>query len=423
MQQRREAARRAFTNNLMWFAGSLALAFFVWVIATLDSDPIVERSFPNIAIRIEHDPGLIVTERRPATAVVQVRAPESTLEQLDQADIQVTADLRGLGPGEHRSDLEVSVSRRASVDTSPRRITVVMEMAQEKLVPVETVVTDALPRGYEIEGGSPVLEASQALVSGPSSQVEQVDAAQITLNLSQRRNPFSDELRLLPVDVDGNVVDDVVVEPATMLVQVPIRTRSDIRQVSVTPNILADTLPAGYALSSIEYEPQVILISGPPAALEDAPGTIFTEPIDLTGQTGNLSTTATLQLPNERLFIIGNQTVNVSIGITPLLSSRQFDRVPVEVIGLGEGYRAIVSPDEVTVLMTGPQILLDTLDTDDVRTVIDLNSLGDGNYQLQPDVIVSADPSTLTNLSVLPAELDVVIVPAETAAAEPTRSG
>src|SRR5690606_38191651 len=41
MQQRREAARRAFTNNLMWFAGSLALAFFVWVIATLDSDPIV----------------------------------------------------------------------------------------------------------------------------------------------------------------------------------------------------------------------------------------------------------------------------------------------------------------------------------------------------------------------------------------------
>ena len=90
---------------------------------------------------------------------------------------------------------------RARPDTAPRRITITLEAAQEKLIPVEAVVTDALPRGFEIQGGSPQLETSQVLVSGPQSLVEQVTAARVVLNLSQRRNPFTDELRLLAVNV------------------------------------------------------------------------------------------------------------------------------------------------------------------------------------------------------------------------------
>ncbi len=423
MQQRREATRRALVNNLMWFAGSIALAFFVWVIATLDSDPILERTFARIPIRVEHDPGLVVTEQRTSSAMVRVRAPQSTLDQLENDDIQIMADLRQLGPGEHVVNLQASVSRRASLDTTPRRITVELEIAQEKLIPVEIIISEALPRGYEIEAGSPVLSTNQVLVSGPQSLVEQVVAAQVVLNLSQRRNPFTDDLRLLPVDVDGQTVENVTVEPATIQVNVPIQTRSDIRQVTVTPNILADTLPAGYALSSIEYEPQIMLISGAPEALESAPGTLFTEPIDLTGRTADFELTTTIVLPNDNLFMIGGQSVNISVGITPLLASRQFDRVPTEIIGLSQGFTATISPKEVTVLMTGPQILLSTLEADDVRVVLDLNGLSEGNYQLAPDVLLNADQSVLTNLSVLPTELDVVISPTAEETAEAIRAG
>ena len=399
----------------MWFAGSVALAFFVWVIATLDSDPIQERNFLSIPIRVEHDQGVIITEQRTTTANVRVRAPQSTLDQLDPDDVQVVADLSQLGAGEHIVNLDATVSRRAQPDTTPRRISITLEAAQEKLVPVEVTITDALPRGFEIQGGSPILEASQVLVSGPQSQVERVAAVQVILNLSQRRNPFTDDLRLIPVDVDSETVDDVAVEPSTMEVTVPVQARSDIRQVSVTPNILAGTLPEGYALSSIEYDPQVILISGTPDALENAPGTLFTESIDLTDRTSSFSLNAAIEIPNDRLFVLGNQTVNVSIGISPLLASRQFDRVPVEAIGLNTTYQATMSPREVTVLMTGPQNLLDTLESGELRAVIDLNGLSEGNYQLSPDVLMNMDQSMLTNISVLPAEIDVVITSINTA--------
>ena len=409
MQQRKEAGRRVLTNNLMWFAGSLALAFFVWMIATLDSNPISERTFASIPIRVEYDPGLVITEQRTTAATVRVRAPESTLEQLGPDDIQVVANLSQLGPGEHVVNLEASVSRRARPDTAPRRISITLEAAQEKLIPVEAVVNDALPRGFEIQGGSPQLETSQVLVSGPQSLVEQVTTARVVLNLSQRRNPFTDELRLLPVNVDGETVENVTIEPTTIQVTVPVQARSDIRQVSVTPNILANTLPAGYALTSIEYNPQVILISGPPDALESAPGTVFTGPIDLTDRTSSFQVSATVQLPNERLFVLGDQTVNVSVSIAPLLSSRQFDRVQVETLGLDPRYQATLAPSEVTILLTGPQILLDTLEAEDVRAVLDLNGLSEGNYQLAPDVMMNADKAVLTNISVLPAEIDVVV--------------
>jgi YbbR domain-containing protein len=209
--------------------------------------------------------------------------------------------------------------------------------------------------------------------------------------------------------VDGETVESVTVEPATIQVTVPVQARSDIRQVSVTPNILANTLPAGYALSSIEYDPQVILISGPPDALESAPGTVFTGPIDLTDRTSTFQITTPVQLPNERLFVLGEQTVNVTVSIEPLLSSRQFDRVEVETLGLDSRYQATLAPSEVTILLTGPQILLDTLDAEDVRAVLDLNGLSAGNYQLAPDVMMNADKTVLTNISMLPAEIDVVI--------------
>lgn len=409
MQQRRDTGRQLLINNLIWFAGSLALAFFVWVVATLDSDPVMERSFNGVPIRIEPDSGILVTDRSTSTATVRVSAPQSTINQLDQDDIQVVANLEQLGPGEHIVNLDATVSRRARTDTVPRRIIVDLEAAQEKLVPVEVVISEPLPRGFEIQGGSPVLESSQVLVNGPQSLVERVASAHLVLNLSQRRNPFSDELRLLPVDIEGSLVENVTVEPVSMLVTVPVQARSDVRQVSVTPNILADNLPAGYALSSIDYSPQVLLISGPPDALESAPGTLFTEPIDLTDRTSNFELAVTVQLPNDRLFIIGQQTINVAVGVTPLLSSRQFDRVPVETIGLGSGYEVAISPEEVTVLMSGPQIMLDALEADDVHAVIDLNGLSEGNHQLVPDVIASADQAALTNISVLPAEIDVTV--------------
>ncbi len=408
---------RPILDNVMWLAGSLALAFFIWVIATLESDPIVESTFTRIPVQINYAEGLLITDQSRTMVGVSVRGPQSTIARLSTDDIQVLADLEASGAGTFRVDLQPIVSRRVLADTIPRQIMVTVEEARQKFVDVHPEVLNLPPRGYEIVGEA-VLEAGQVLVSGPASRVDQVIAAQVEVDLSQQRAPLQTEVRLVAVDVDGNTIADVALEPSILEVRVQIQPRPDIREVRVVPNILYETLPEGYVTDSITLSPDTVVITGPPESLENAPGAFFTEPIDLTRRTASFQQQVTVQLAGNDLFVVDNQNVSVSIGITPLVSSRQFDRVPVEVIGLDDDWRVALSPPEVTILVTGPQSMLDSLPVQSMRVVVDVNGLAPGNYQLVPDVSIIQNQSTTTNISVLPAEIGVSIT--ESAEADQT---
>lgn len=414
------STNRLIWDNAMWFAGSMALAFFVWVIASLQSDPVQERIFRNIPVQVDFSPGLVITDQSRETVTVTVRGPQSTLDQLDSDDIEVRADLTSLGTGLHRVNLEPRASRRASVDTSPRQIMITLEEASEQFKPITVVTTNAPPAGYEISAGSPVLDVNQVLVSGPLSKVDQVTAVRVTLDLRNERSSFQGDYRLVPIDLDDSPVSDVVLDPSTIHIAVQIEPRPDIREVRITPNILAETLPDGYALTEISYDPQMILVSGSPERLANAPGTFFTDPIDLVGHTSSFEQDVTVQIPDENLFVVGAQNIRVSIGITPLIASRQLDRIPIQVFGADTGLTAALVPDEVTVLITGPQLLVQNLESTNLRVIVDLTGLAEGNYQIPPEVSISQGQTADTNLSVLPAEIDVVITRAVEATETPT---
>jgi len=407
--QTNSSTNRLIWDNVMWFAGSMALAFFVWVIASLQSDPVQERIFRNIPIQVNYGSGLVITDQSRDIVTVTVRGPQSTLDQLDTDDIEVRADLTNMGAGLHRVNLEPRVSRRASVDTSPRQIIITLEEASEQFKPITVITTNAPPAGYEMGADSPSLDVSQVLVSGPLSKVEQVNAVRVSLDLADERSTFQGDYRLVPIDLDGNSVSEVTLDPPTVHISVQVEPRPDIREVRVTPNILAETLPDGYALTEITYDPQVILVSGSLERLENAPGTFFTDPIDLVGRTSSFEQNVTVQIPDENLFVVGEQNIRVTIGITPLIASRQFDRIPIQTFGVDVGQTAALALDEVTVLITGPQLLVQELEPNNLRVVVDLTGLGEGSYQLPPDVSISQGQTADTNLSVLPAEIDVVI--------------
>ncbi len=415
-----EEKNRILLNNLMWLLASLLIAFLIWLIATLESNPIQTRTFNSIVVQVLHDEALIITEQSLEAVTVIVRAPQSSVLQLRPDDVQVRANLEGVGPGTHRVDLVPIISRQSSADTSPRQINVTLEEEREKFIEVVANVIQLPPRGYEVSG-VPILDTNQVLVSGPLSRVDEVVAAQVELDLSQDRNSINASERLVAVDIEGNPVEDVTLEPAVVQANVQIRARTDIKEVRVVPNVLYDTLPDGYLPSSITLNPDTVVITGAPELLENAPGAFFTEPIDLTGRTGTFDAEVAVQITDEALSVVGNQSISVTIGITALVSSRQIDQVPVEIIGLGAGLQAIPAPDAVTVLLTGPQISLDALNESNLQVVLDVNGLRAGNYRLMPEVSITGNQSAVSTVSVLPAEIDVVISAAAeaTAAASP----
>ncbi len=408
---------RALIDNLIWFAGSLLLAFIIWMIATLQSDPIEQQRFSRLEVRMNPPPGLIITTPVATNrfASVIIRAPRSVLGVMSSEEIAVSADLTGLGPGDHTVDLQVTLARQPAslADTIPKVMHVIMEEAAQRQIPLRAVVTGEPPAGYS--RGEPTFNVNlnQVLVSGAASKVGEVVAAQVELDLRQQRNPFESDLRLVPVDADGNAVVGVTLDPQVVRVQVDIQRRDDVREISVRPNI-EGTPPAGYVLNAVSYDPQAVLVSGAPAQLAAVPDTLSTAPINLSDHTENFEVSVPVVLTDEKLLLLSGQNITVSVEISPVTGSRQFDNIPVEILGLSDGLIARLAPNQVSVLVTGPQPQLDALNTDEIRVALDLNGLASGNYTLTPSVSVGQGQSPATSVSVLPAEIDVEIVPEPT---------
>ncbi|NPV66431.1 MAG: hypothetical protein HPY64_04720 [Anaerolineae bacterium] len=402
---------RFLSANLSWLAASLLLAMFVWIAATIQQNPVEARRFPErLPIQILTDEGMIVTNNPITSAQVVLRAQADVWAVLEAQDIVVTADLRGKPPGTYTVDLNITFttfSRIVLEDWLPRQVTVSIDRAAEILVPINADIRSGPQTGFEITAIT--FGAQEARVTGPASQVERVVSADVRLNLADERNPFTRNYRLYAMDAQGQTVPGVTLIPDNTDVTIDIQPQENFREVFVTPNIIGEPA-SGYVVFAITYEPQTVLISGRPGALEQITGTIQTAPIDLTGQTASFSRTVPLELP-AGVFLPIEQNVTVSVVIDTLPASRRFEHLPVQVQGLdpNANLEALIMPTEVTMLITGPQPILDTLTPADITIVADLTGLAPGGHQVPLQAIVSRDGLQSANISVLPPVLDVQI--------------
>lgn len=416
----RALSPRVVLENLAWLIGSLLLAIFVWISATVEQNPVQVSRFPQrVPIQIETDEGMIVTNSPITSAQVVLRAEASVWETLETQDINIVADLRGKSPGTYVAELQIDVatSRRVVVeDFQPRQITVAIDQAAEALIPVEIEMRNNPPTGFEVT--ETTFDTPEVRITGPAGAVSRVVAAQASVNLLNERNPLTrTDVRLLPVDAQGQIISGVQLAPETVDISIDIQPGADFREVFVTPNIVGEPSP-GYVIYSITYDPQTILVSGRPSALEQLPGTIQTSALYLTGRTESFTQTLSVELP-EDVFLPTEQNVTVTVQIDALTASRRFDHLPVQVQGLGAGLQASVAPSEVTMLITGPQPVLDTLTPGNISILADLSNLAPGNHQVQLNAVVNREGLSNAVISVLPAILEVQITPN---AAPPTQT-
>ncbi|HLO15705.1 MAG TPA: hypothetical protein VK206_12795, partial [Anaerolineales bacterium] len=169
----------------------------------------------------------------------------------------------------------------------------------------------------------------------------------------------------------------------------------------------------GYRLENITVFPPVITVSSTdPELVNGLPGVVETEPLNLQDRKENVSTRLSLDLP-DNITIVGAQTVQVQVSISPIQTSLTLLNQPINVNGLSEGLGAQVFPQTVDVIFSGPLPVLDALTSKDITVSVDANGLAIGSYQLTPQVKVSV--ANVLVESILPGTVEVVIAPPGTA--------
>ena len=403
---------RWLASNLRTFLLAVVLGLAVWVSAVSAADPDVVRAFPRpIPIEvIGQDPSLILTSEPPTSLNLTLRAPSSVWEVLESQENAVRAilDLSGLSSGEHTLEVQVQVALRPVqiVLKNPSTVTVQLESLVSKALPLTPSLTGQPAAGYQ--AGDATLTAQEVLISGPESLVEDAMRARVTVNLDGVRESIENEpVPIQIINSKNEILRGLTINPETVLTSVPIIQQGGFRDLAVKVVVTGQQAP-GYRLENITVFPPVITVFSTDSALVSSlPGVVETQPLDLQDAREDISTRLSLDLP-ENVTLIGAQTVQVQVSITPIQTSVTLSNLPINVIGLDERLSAQPFPQSVDVIISGPVPVLETLVAEDVEVTVDVSGLGIGTYQLEPRVDTGNIGDVLVE-SILPGTVEVVL--------------
>ncbi len=346
-------------------------------------------------------------------AVVRVRGPRSRLDEIDRvvaqvevngarATVQVEAPIVLLD----RQGKRVATGQRSvDVQVSPKQVVVTVPVQQRqgyRELIVRPVVVGEPAAGYWI---SDIDVTPQTIsVVGLPAAVERLDPIVETEPIDVTGLTAG----TLTKDVEVLLPEDISPLQGNRLVQVRIVVEAlkSSAQVAVEPTWSG--LSAGLAVERVTPEKIDIIVEGPVNELEKLRPEDVVAVLDLTGlQPGT-------HLVQPRVAVAGSLTVSsvlpqqVEVVIGLVEGSRELIR-PVQVVGADDvAGRLIVSPETVTVTVSGPSLVLESLDTDAVTVTVRLTDASPGTYVLTPTVAVST-PLTVTQ--VVPPLVEVTIEP------------
>ena len=412
---------RWISENYRTFLWAFSLAIAVWISAVTSADPDETRTLSDpITLQIiGQAPNLVLSSDVVDKVELTMRAPKSVWGQVD-ADpqlIKALLDISGLSSGEHTLEVQVQVDARPVqiISVAPKSVTFMLEPLATNIMDVDVEFLGETSIGFQV--GELSLEPGEVVISGAESEVEKVSRVQVSLNLAGIRDDIDESLAVEAFDENGKKVSGVTISPDHVHVIMPVIQQGGYRDVAVKVNILG-RVASGYRLTDLSVFPPVVTVfSSNPELVSNLPGIVETEPLDLQNVQDNINIRLSVDLP-EGVTIIGDQTVLVQAGVSPIESSVTLDGEKIEIIGLSEGLTAQVSPLNVDIIISGPLSLLDTLTRQDVRVTVDLTDLAEGTYQLTPAVeilIANVDVE-----SILPNTIEVVIVPINGPSITPT---
>lgn len=401
---------RWIVNNYRTFFWAFALSVAVWVVAVTSANPDETRALSNpVPIEIVgQDPSLVINSDIPSVVELTLRAPKSVWEQIDSTPQSVRAilDLAGLSAGEHKLDLQIQINARPVqiVSAVPNSVMLVLEPLSTRTMDVELNMAGEPAIGYQV--GDAILDPQKIIIAGAQSQVDKVKHARLSLSLDGIRESLDESLPVEIVDDQDKPISGLSVSSATVHVTLFVSQQGGYRDMAVKVTVTGQ-VASGYRLTNISVIPPVVTVfAGDADLVSSMPGVVETQPLDLQNADADITTRLALNLP-VGVSVVGEQTVLIQAGVSPIESSLTLADEKVQILNLPPGMTAQVSPPVVDVIVSGPLPLLDTLTRQDVRVTVNLDGLGAGIHQLTPKVEILI--SNVVVESILPSTIEIIL--------------
>ncbi len=339
----------------------------------------------------------------PLVTRIRYFAAGSASARASADSFQATVDLADVDPAGGPTFVSIRVQavdpRFTVVDYEPRTISVTLDPIKRRTgIPV--VVDQGLaPENLTVRPA--VVTPSVVSIRGPASVVDRVTEVRATVSVEPSGLDVDRDVDLIPIDALGDRVTPVDVEPAVAHVRIEVFNVLRSRPLAVAPAL--DGVPAaGYEVTAISVDPLTVSVEG---EADQLVGLLqaATVPVSIAGANRNVVQDVGLALPDGVKAVGGDITVQVTVTITPIATTRTYD-VGVVLAGANPALDYRLSFTHALATIGGALIDLDRLDGASFVLTAEVGSLGPGTH----DVTISANPPL--GLSMVRIEPAIVIV-------------
>lgn len=394
---------------------SIALAFFIWIFATISSDPTEEGRFSNTVtietVGLADD--MVITSGLPYSVTINLRAPNTIWRRISLERITAKAiiDVTGLEPGTHQVPIsvQIGISPVQIISYSPSTANLTIEKYETREYPITVVEKGEISAAFR--ASTPILSQDTVEITGTVSQLDSISTVSVELDRTNATETIEETLQINAYNEDGRVVRDLTIQPDKVKVTQEIKMRGGYRILSVKLMIKGE-IAQGYRVDNLSVEPGFVTVySADKELLNSLNSYIETETVMLDEISSSTNRKVSLNVP-EGITLVGESTVTMNVTVSAIEGTTTMSQIPITAIGLEDGMNATISPTDIDVYLTGPIVALGEITADDIHAVIELQDLEDGSYQIAPRVEVSSE-DVITVQSLMPATIEVQISHAE----------
>ncbi|PLR75797.1 hypothetical protein CU633_19110 [Bacillus sp. V3-13] len=352
----------------------------------------------DIPVKSYYDTENLVVSGVPETVDVTIEGPKQLVQQTRTLrNFEVYVDLSEAEIGTQSVELLVrDISDKLEVTIEPGYAEVSVQERVTKEFPVEAEFNQSLlEEGYISE--KPTVEPNRVEITGAKDVIDRISFVKATIDVRGPINEtITEKASIRVLDRELNKLD-VIVEPETVEVTVPVRSASKTVPINI---VQTGTPPDGVSIQSITLDANEARIFANPNVLG------HTESVRVEVDVSGVRSNSRMTLPviiSEGITSVEPETVEATIRVSVPKEEasapqnqqanneerKTLPDIPIKTQGLNEKYNLAFSdpaPGAVNLTVTGPRDTVTRLTAGDFNLFIDATNLGEGEHQLNIQV-------------------------------------
>ncbi len=394
-----------FLKNIDIKLLSLFLAIILWLYIAGGENPMVE-NFIDISITQTNLGEDLVIKEFPANVSVGIRGPENIINNISSHQIKGIVNLSEISKeGLYKLKVEVIPPKNTQITRIiPSEIKVEVEKVLTKEIEVEYSLIGVPEKEHSLTD-EPQFNPSKVKIIGAQSVLENIKQIICAIDISGIKEDLSKKINVKAVDVNGDEVEEVKIEPDIVEVSISLTRGYPEKQLTVKPKIIGKPAP-GYYISEILSNPDEIKIFGNYSKISNIKF-LETTPIDVSGITKTLSVKVPPALEEGLNIVEGEiELIEVTIQVKEVIIQKILKNISVVPQNLSPFVSCEIKPEVVDITVEGKNVLIDKLEGENIKAFVKFTD----NFRVEQKVKVQVDlPEGISLIEVEPVEVTVLI--------------